>query len=54
MFENVGVVAGVEGVTVIHGGSWKAAEFIKPSAVAQTAHALPLEGAQTTGKKIPG
>ncbi len=30
VFEHVGVVAGMVGVTVIHGSSWQAAQFSKP------------------------
>ncbi len=30
VFEDVGVVAGMVGVTVIHGSSWQAAQFSKP------------------------
>jgi hypothetical protein len=38
VFEDIGVIAGVEGVTVIHGSSWKAAEFNKPGVHWQTLH----------------
>jgi hypothetical protein len=54
VFEDVGVVAGVVGVTVVHGGSWKAAEFNKTADLAQTARATARPDARTTGKKSPG
>jgi hypothetical protein len=53
MFENIGVVAGVEGVTVIHGSSWKAAEFIKPDRVWQTARAPITHTLKSKAKKTP-
>jgi hypothetical protein len=52
VFQDVGVVASVEGVTVVHGGSWKAAEFTKTVDVAQTARSL-TKIAKRQAKKAP-
>jgi hypothetical protein len=53
MFEDVGVVAGVEGVTVIHGSSWQAAQFNKTAGLWLTAHALPDSQAINSRQKKP-
>jgi hypothetical protein len=50
MFENIGVVAGMEGVTVIHGSSWKAAEFNKTGSLWQTAYAAERTRMMTSPK----
>jgi hypothetical protein len=53
VFEYIGVVAGVEGVTVIHGNSWKAAEFSKSGGDYQIAAAMKESVVMLQRKKYP-